>query len=554
VSAIPYIVSQSARAYFRYIVNPITAAETTAGVAIVDYTKPAGDVRRYGATGDGATDDLVAFQRALSSNQLVTVPPTAAGYRLSAGITVPVGTVLWSNCFLPGNPPKGTRLIFDLAVATCVTVGGAGSANGTAGLQGLTVTRAAGTIPAGSIGVLVQEVYNVNLRDVTSGRHDINWRFYSPDGVNGISANAENLHAFAAQDMHWEFDGWPEFRCLGGRTGQNNAGDIACNGYIRVKGGSGVGGSGPNTISFVDYQFNQGAVAAGVFFVYAHPANPGGNAVEYRFDSCHIENVSTAGITSDASSTLINRFQFIDCTFNAPGVPFLSLNAATQVADWFIQDSQIYCSTFTLAPTPQISNISISNNKISGTGSITGAANSLAYLSGNTWGNGLTLAGGAWADLVLDGDNFTGGNLTLTATGKRGINLPSLYFPWTPQLQFGGANVGMTTSRATGVYRIVSNRVEAQYSIVLTAVGSSTGAASIAGLPTVSSASTFQANTATVPILGNMTGLTGSTKSFVGQGASVISLMQSTATGEGNLTNAAFTATSTLSGEANYLT
>ena len=52
----------------RLIINERTAAEIAAGVTPVDYGYEPGDVRRYGAVGDGATDDTVAIQNALEAN------------------------------------------------------------------------------------------------------------------------------------------------------------------------------------------------------------------------------------------------------------------------------------------------------------------------------------------------------------------------------------------------------------------------------------------------------------------------------------------------------
>ncbi len=63
---------------------PITAAEIAASVTPTDYSYPPGDVRRYGAIGDGVTDDRAAIQNAITVARYVTTS-TGAEVRLTSG-------------------------------------------------------------------------------------------------------------------------------------------------------------------------------------------------------------------------------------------------------------------------------------------------------------------------------------------------------------------------------------------------------------------------------------------------------------------------------------
>jgi hypothetical protein len=69
---------------------PLIAAETSAGVTPTEYAYPPGDVRRYGATGDGSTDDTTALQAALSvaaeSGPAVFLP--SGTYKTTSTLTV----------------------------------------------------------------------------------------------------------------------------------------------------------------------------------------------------------------------------------------------------------------------------------------------------------------------------------------------------------------------------------------------------------------------------------------------------------------------------------
>ena len=62
-----------------------TAEEAAEGVVPTDYSYPPGDVRRYGAVGDGLTDDYVAIQAALDTGHPVIFQPVT--YYVETGLT-----------------------------------------------------------------------------------------------------------------------------------------------------------------------------------------------------------------------------------------------------------------------------------------------------------------------------------------------------------------------------------------------------------------------------------------------------------------------------------
>jgi hypothetical protein len=123
---------------------------------------------------------------------------------------------------------------------------------------------------------------------------------------------------------------------------------------------------------------------------------------------------------------------------------------------------------------------------------------------------------------------------------------------WTPQLQFGGANAGMTTSESDGTWVQIGPIVICFFRIVLTAVGSSTGAASIAGLP---------AAVASVgPAFGGGGPCTSGAMSSVSAGIQAEAVINTTtadlvangSTGSASLSNSNFTSSSAINGMVVY--
>src|SRR6185312_18108 len=74
---------------------PRTAAEISVGITPTNFVYPSGNVLRYGAAGDGATDDTVAVQSAINVAQVtcgtVYIPATTASYKVTASLTITAG-------------------------------------------------------------------------------------------------------------------------------------------------------------------------------------------------------------------------------------------------------------------------------------------------------------------------------------------------------------------------------------------------------------------------------------------------------------------------------
>jgi len=118
--------------------------------------------------------------------------------------------------------------------------------------------------------------------------------------------------------------------------------------------------------------------------------------------------------------------------------------------------------------------------------------------------------------LSATGLNVANGNVILGTSGK-GIDFSATPQPagmtsellndyeegtWTPELKFGGNNTGMTASIQAGRYVKIGRQVTVNCFILLTAKGSSTGSASISGLPFTSANATAAFNSGSIRVDG----------------------------------------------------
>lgn len=124
---------------------------------------------------------------------------------------------------------------------------------------------------------------------------------------------------------------------------------------------------------------------------------------------------------------------------------------------------------------------------------------------------------------------------------------------WTPTLTLGGGSTGMTFSAQSGAYTRIGRIYHCDFHLVLTAKGSSTGAAAIAGLPAAANAAASAAGCGgAVWNYANLSGLTGQPVLHGAAGAATMALLQAGAAAPAALTDSAFTNTSSLDGSFTF--
>lgn len=144
---------------------------------------------------------------------------------------------------------------------------------------------------------------------------------------------------------------------------------------------------------------------------------------------------------------------------------------------------------------------------------------------------------------------------SLNATAADGLTWPMPTFsdevPWTPALKFTGASVGITYSTQLGIIsRLGNGQLQASFIIVLSSKGSSTGPATITGLPVAARTSFY--GDCNISYYSAMAGIT-TIKPYIGAGTAIITLAVPSATDNNNaVVDTAFTATTAIVGHCSY--
>jgi hypothetical protein len=292
----------------------------------------------YNAACNGVTNDSVAINAALASGAgKIIIPANAICYHAST-IVVPDNVTLAGINFAATYPQKGSGLLCAAALQTCVTAGG--GSDGTPDVENLSIFRASGTQPSGSICITFNGNYNVQPTHV--------FCYGSAEGFNllrtgsgGITFFGDHLQTCATTDADFIQNGnWPEVHVSNFRFGCNGAADVNHTAYVRLAGG----GSGAGPTIFQNGQFNIGGGGAALVNCWVQYVGAT-NANLVYIDHTHAEATKT-GICSDSGTTLLEGLSITNSSYTGNWVStdhfWDQFNSATEVEDFHFSGDIFY--------------------------------------------------------------------------------------------------------------------------------------------------------------------------------------------------------------------
>lgn len=297
----------------------IIAASGGVGCWLLAYSG-ALSVMQFGAKGDGVTDDAAAINAALTNaSSKVTLP--ALTFRVASTINVPAGK------FLHGAVPmsyanssgSGPCIIGDLSLSAIVSATSGATTEG-AVIKDVVVTRAAGSVPANSVGVAFTNSNDTSvLEDVMSLRSYIG--FDVGDGVTtSLGLHLHRCYTGQITGYHVKIINVVEATFSECRFGRNGGVDVSCGAYVDIS------GSTVDTVRFLTCQFNlSGGQATKAIQLTSYTDVNG----IISFEQCHAEQFGDF-FAWDTGSSGINRVKICNCTIDSASAGTLLFgNAAT---------------------------------------------------------------------------------------------------------------------------------------------------------------------------------------------------------------------------------
>ena len=370
----------------------------------VDMTSFYINVKDYGAVGDGSTDDATAINNAIAAAKaagggVVFFP--VGNYRVASTINVTGSTGRYIT--LMGEGEQASKITADLSLTPVIQFGDAAGTNiaYSCGLRDLYISRAAGTVPAGSIGVLWLWFEDGRQYNCFIERHAYCEKFTYKDSTSnsGRFRSYGNQYANAVTAYWWQeyaVDIQATSDFFGLRSGAESYTPSAC---IKVTGSA-------NGNRFTDCTFIPLGTANTTDIFSLESAKDSNYFHDYQIKECYAENVRYF-FSSDATVAKMNAFEVTGGRFATVSGVF-NLNAATNVIASRFVGANLYHIVVSDLQWVVIIGCFISG----GTSTITGSgADNSASITGNVFASNLVVAG-TWGELSVVGNTCDGCKIT----------------------------------------------------------------------------------------------------------------------------------------------
>ena len=365
-----------------------TSGLKAGGTVLITPTNPhSGTWKITSATAGGKEAEEVAEG---AGGGIVQFPTGVAA--LNAPLVVP------SQVIISGAGRDTTYLVGALSVTPVVQVGSSTIHTFNSQIRDLTVTRAAGSIPSGSIGIDWVWFNGGAQWGVRVTRSDVLELFdYKDNSSLSATVDIYNSYFDTASTAYIEVNRAAEIHFYGGSLGALGSESPNPTEAILITGPA-------NDIRFVGLNIIPKTVGTKTAYAVAL-VNTGSNSTgTLAFDTCHFENFATAYFYSDSNSQSLSNLQISNTTFSDPTVELFALNAATQLKATTIVGSTIP-GPITLADPLWVS---FTGNFLAGVINMSGGGSANVNLAGNVIGTSATFTG-AWVQLAVNSNSFYGG-------------------------------------------------------------------------------------------------------------------------------------------------
>lgn len=384
-------------------------------------------VKDFGAVGDGVSDDSAAFAAAIAAGRRIHIP--AGTYRVGSEIYINV-----SNRMLYGDGVAATTIICDLTTTNAIRVSNEAHH---VRLADFTVSRAAGAVPATSVGIK-WGVFNYGSEsNVRVSRHGYGRHIHHESGSTSIGYRAVDCTADDCSQAYLRVGEAADVYFIGSEFGRNATETIAPLACVEINGAA-------NAVHFTDTTMIPRGSNSGTTTTTFYFKGFTGSTGVFTLSNVNTENVKHV-FGSDAATVLIPELKIVGGRLTNSGANTFNMDSATIFENLRITGSNFGGGPTTIFRPKWASIVGTFFDQL--TVNSTSAAIGTACISGCTVAGTLTLAG-VWGSLQVFGTDFNW--LVDTASPNGGVSISTKErLSFGNALYWGGSNLGVGRNSAT---------------------------------------------------------------------------------------------------------